>query len=57
MLSGKRALVEDARKRVVQMLQMQATNEIRVPKEHHRVIIGQFMNHDMYLLLQAAKQP
>lgn len=39
-LSGKRALVEEARKRVVQMLQMQATHEIRVPKEHHRVIIG-----------------
>ena len=39
-LTGKRKDVEEARKQVVQGLQTQAAKEIRIPKEHHRWIIG-----------------
>lgn len=40
LITGKRAKVEEARSRLVRELQMQATREISVPKEHHRVLIG-----------------
>lgn len=39
-ISGKRAKVEDARTRIIRELQHQASREIAIPKEHHRVLIG-----------------
>lgn len=39
-VSGKRANVEEARKLIVQSLQTQSHREIRIPKDHHRVLIG-----------------
>jgi transcription antitermination factor NusA-like protein len=40
LITGKRTNVEDARTRLVRELQTQANVEVRVPKEHHGVIIG-----------------
>lgn len=39
-LKGKRGDVDEARRRVVKVLQQQAAREIAIPKEHHRAIIG-----------------
>ncbi len=43
LITGKRAKVEEARARIIRDLQMQATREIVIPKEHHRVLIGMFV--------------
>lgn len=40
LITGKRAKVEEARSRLVRELQTQATREIPIPKEHHRILIG-----------------
>jgi polyribonucleotide nucleotidyltransferase len=40
LITGKRVKVEEARARIIRDLQMQATREISIPKEHHRVLIG-----------------
>uniref|UniRef100_A0A9J2PCM1 K Homology domain-containing protein n=1 Tax=Ascaris lumbricoides TaxID=6252 RepID=A0A9J2PCM1_ASCLU len=40
LITGKRGKVEDARSRLVRELQTQATREIAIPKEHHRILIG-----------------
>lgn len=40
LITGKRAKVEEARSRIIRELQTQATREISIPKEHHRVLIG-----------------
>lgn len=42
LITGKRPKVEDARARIVRELQTQATREISIPKDHHRVLIGSF---------------
>jgi len=39
-VTGKRTNVEEARKLIVQQLQTQARREVRIPKDHHRVLIG-----------------
>lgn len=39
-ITGKRVNVEEARKLIVQQLQTQARREVRIPKDHHRVLIG-----------------
>jgi predicted PilT family ATPase len=39
-VSGKRPNVEEARKLIVQSLQTQSHREIRIPKDHHRSLIG-----------------
>ncbi|VDN04210.1 unnamed protein product [Thelazia callipaeda] len=40
LITGKRQQVEEARSRVARRLKTQATREISIPKEHHRVLIG-----------------
>lgn len=40
LITGKRPKVEEARSLLVRRLQTQATREIAIPKEHHRVLIG-----------------
>lgn len=40
LVTGKRPRVEEARSRIARELQTQATREIAIPKEHHRVLIG-----------------
>lgn len=40
LITGKRNKVEEARSRLVRELQTQATRELSIPKEHHRVLIG-----------------
>uniref|UniRef100_A0A915KBY2 K Homology domain-containing protein n=1 Tax=Romanomermis culicivorax TaxID=13658 RepID=A0A915KBY2_ROMCU len=39
-VSGKRANVEEARKWIVQSLQTQCHREIRIPKDHYKILIG-----------------
>lgn len=43
LITGKRAKVEEARSRLIRELQAQATREISIPKEHHRILIGKYL--------------
>ncbi len=39
-LNGKREQADEARRRVVSLLQQQAVRELSIPKDHHRSLIG-----------------